>query len=123
MANVAELDTSDKVVIGQRLITFKTDPEKILPRFLKWSLISPQMQSDIHAQATGATVLGIKAKLLKKIRFYVPNELAVQEKIASACEEAFERRNRLISLYNGKLVDLATLRQTLLQKAFAGELT
>jgi len=76
-----------------------------------------------HAQATGATVLGIKAKLLKKIRFYVPNELAVQEKIASACEEAFERRNRLISLYNGKLVDLATLRQTLLQKAFAGELT
>lgn len=123
LANVAELDTDERVVIGQRLITFKTDPAKILPRFLKWSLISPQMQRDIHAQATGATVLGIKAKLLKKIRFYVPRDLAVQQTIASACEEVFEGRNRLVFLYNQKLADIATLRQTLLQKAFAGELT
>lgn len=123
LANVAELDTDERVVIGQRLITFKTDPEKILPRFLKWSLISPQMQRDIHSQATGATVLGIKAKLLKKIRFYVPRDLAVQQTIASTCEEAFSGRNRLVSLYNQKLADIASLRQTLLEKAFAGELT
>lgn len=123
LANVAELDTDERVVIGQRLITFKTDPKTILPRFLKWSLISPQMQRDIHSQATGATVLGIKAKLLKKIRFYVPMDLTVQQAIASNCEEAFIGRNRLVSSYYQKLADIDSLRQALLRKAFAGELT
>lgn len=122
LANVAELDTDEKVVIGQRLITFKTNPREIAPRFLKWSLISPQMQEEIYSFATGATVLGIKAKLLKKVRLYVPTDISKQNSIAAACEEAFDRRNNLIDLYNDKLAELDELRQSVLQKAFAGEL-
>lgn len=123
LANVAQLDTDEKVVIGQRLITFKTDANQIAPSFLKWSLISPQMQSEIHSQATGATVLGIKAKLLKKIALFVPKDVHVQKAIALKCEEAFRMSNELAVTYRSKIADLNDLRQSLLQKAFAGELT
>ncbi|MGB5778286.1 MAG: restriction endonuclease subunit S [Allopontixanthobacter sediminis] len=123
LAYVAQLDTDEKVVIGQRLITFKTDSNEIAPSFLKWSLISPQMQSEIHSQATGATVLGIKAKLLKKIALFVPQDIEVQEAVALKCEEAFRMSNELAVAYRAKLADLDTLRQSILQRAFAGELT
>ena len=122
LANVARLETSGKVVIGQRLITMQTDRAEIDPSFLKWSLLSPQMQTDIHAQATGATVLGIKAKLLKKIPLHVPASIDVQKALASACEATFANRVELERLYAKKLENISALRQGLLEKAFAGEL-
>src|SRR5699024_10139553 len=113
----------DKVVIGQRLITMQADPAEIAPEFLKWSLISPQMQGDIRSAGTGATVLGIKAKLLKRIIFYVPKDVAEQQRIANKCEFAFEKKIEMEARYKCKLADIADLRQSLLQKAFAGELS
>jgi len=123
LANVAELDTSEKVVIGQRLITMQTDRNEIHPRFLKWSLLSPQMQQDIRDKGTGATVTGIKASLLKKIRFYVPPTLEAQIEIAEKGEAAFALRDSLTRLYQDKITNIADLRQALLQKAFSGQLT
>ncbi len=123
LANVAQLETDEEVVIGQRLITMQTDGTKIDRPFLKWSLLSPQMQKDIQEKGTGATVLGIKASLLKKIPFFVPSAIGVQKKIAQECEMAFAARDRMVRCYARKLEDLANLRQSLLQKAFSGELT
>jgi type I restriction enzyme S subunit len=123
LANVAQLETDERVVIGQRLITMQTKHDEIDSGFLKWSLISSQMQSDIHSRGTGATVLGIKASLLKKILLYVPKSIELQKRIASDCEAAFATKTQLEKQYSAKLADLARLRQTLLQKAFSGELT
>ncbi|WP_028957296.1 restriction endonuclease subunit S [Sulfitobacter sp. 20_GPM-1509m] len=123
LANVAELDTAEKVVIGQRLITMQTDSNEILPRFLKWSLLSPQMQQDIRDKGTGATVTGIKASLLKKIPLHIPPSFDDQDVISEKCEAAFALRDELTAQYETKLADLADLRQSLLQKAFSGRLT
>ncbi len=122
LANVAELDTDEKVVIGQRLITMQTDRAEVLPRFLKWSLLSPQMQQDIREKGTGATVTGIKASLLKKIPFHIPPSFDDQTTISEKCEAAFAFRGKLAAQYQSQLVDLADLRQSLLQKAFSGQL-
>ena len=123
LANVAELDTDEKVVIGQRLITMQTDRTEVLPRFLKWSLLSPQMQQDIREKGTGATVTGIKASLLKKIPFHIPPSFDGQNTISEKCEAAFALRDKLAAQYQSQLTDLADLRQSLLQKAFSGRLT
>lgn len=123
LANVAELNTDEKVVIGQRLITMKTNSNEIVPRFLKWSLLSPQMQRDIREKGTGATVTGIKASLLKKIPLHVPTCVDDQTTIAEKCEEAFSLRTVLTKCYEQKIGHIADLRQFLLQKAFSGQLT
>lgn len=123
LANVAQLDTSEKVVIGQRLITMKPDRSKIDREFLKFALMSPQMQDEIFSFATGATVLGIKAKLLKIVKFKFPELVGDQQKVASICRTSFEKMNELNKVYSTKLQDIADMRQSLLQKAFAGELT
>lgn len=123
LANVAQLDTSEKVVIGQRLITMKPDRTKIDREFLKFALMSPQMQKEIFSLATGATVLGIKAKLLKTVEFKFPRDFEQQRSVASQCRASFENMDALTDVYRIKLQDIADLRQSLLQKAFAGELT
>lgn len=123
LANVAQLDTDEKVVIGQRLITMKPDRSKIDREFLKFALMSPQMQDQIFAYATGATVLGIKAKLLKTVVFRFPSSITEQRSIADACSASFEKMDELSETYTTKLTDIADLRQSLLQKAFAGGLT
>jgi type I restriction enzyme S subunit len=123
LANVAQLDTTEKVVIGQRLITMKPDRALIDREFLKFALMSPQMQEEIFSYATGATVLGIKAKLLKTVSFRFPKSLDEQRKVAGLCRTSFEKMDELAEIYRTKLTDISDLRQSLLQKAFAGELT
>jgi type I restriction enzyme S subunit len=123
LANVAQLDTDEKVVIGQRLITMKANKRILDCEFLGFALMSPQMREKIISQGTGATVLGIKAKLLKVIPLHFPKSLAEQRDIAKRCREASANMDGLQSIFNKKLQDLDDLRQSLLQKAFAGELT
>ena len=89
LGNVAQLDTREKVVIGQRLITLKTDVNRTDPTFLKYALLSPQVQAEIHSRATGATVQGIKASLLKQVPIPLP-PLEEQQRIVAVLDEAFE---------------------------------
>jgi type I restriction enzyme S subunit len=81
------------------------------------------IQQEIFARGTGATVLGIKAKLLKQVPIFFPQEVSTQRKIAKAIEETLEMGQRLETIYQQKLDSLAELKQSILQKAFAGELT
>ena len=89
LGNVAQLDTDETVVIGQRLITLQPDRERIDPAFLKYALTSPGVQAELHSRATGATVQGIKAKLLKQIPIPLP-PLEEQQRIVAVLDEAFE---------------------------------
>ena len=122
LANVAQVETDEPVALAQRLITMQAPAGKIDSRFLKWSLMSPQMQADITEKGTGATVTGIKASLLKLIPLYVP-DLDRQAQIVEVCEATFLFREKLRNEIEAKLTDLAALRQSLLQAAFSGQLT
>ena len=122
LANVAQIETDEPVALAQRLITMQAPAGKIDPRFLKWSLLSPQMQADIKEKGTGATVTGIKAKLLKEIPLYVPDATR-QKLVAGTCEAAFHACANLRKEIEAKLADITVLRQSLLQAAFSGQLT
>lgn len=122
LANVAQLDTDEKVVFAQRIIIMQPDPSKIDSTFLKYLLLSQPVQDRIRSQGTGATVQGIKASLLKKIEISFPRSLDEQTNIVDQLDDLSEESQRLESLYQSKLKALDELKKSLLHQAFSGNL-
>ena len=120
LANVAQLDTDEKVVFAQRIIIMQPNRQKLDPTFLKFLLLSPPIQQRIKDQGTGATVQGIKASLLKKIEISFPAALHLQTNIVVQLESLSEEVDRLESIYRQKLTALDDLKKSLLHQAFSG---
>jgi type I restriction enzyme S subunit len=89
LANVAQLDTDEKVVFAQRIIVLQPWKDNLDRAFLKYLLLSDLVQERIHANGTGATVKGIKARLLKAIPIDFPS-LSEQKRIVGVLDEAVE---------------------------------
>ena len=122
LANVAQLDTDDKVVFAQRIIIMQPDTSKLDNTFLKYLLLSQTVQERIHAKGTGATVKGIKASLLKTIEISFPKLIAEQRQIVAKLDSLRNETQRLESIYQQKLAALDDLKKSMLHQAFSGEL-
>ncbi|MCK9506146.1 MAG: restriction endonuclease subunit S [Porticoccaceae bacterium] len=122
LANVAQLDTDEKVAFAQRIIIMQPNPESLDSAFLKYLLLSQPVQQRIRTKGTGATVQGIKASLLKLIEISFPESLATQEQIVRELDSLQEETQRLESIYQRKLEALDELKQSLLHQAFSGQL-
>lgn len=120
LGNVAQLDTDETVVIGQRLITMQTNQSDLRNEFLKWLLMSPAVQAEIWSRATGATVQGIKAKLLKQVPLSVPS-IEEQDLICRDLQAVWDWAERLKAIYKEKSAGLDELKSSLLHRAFSGE--
>ena len=88
LGNVAQLDTSEMVIFAQRVIILQPDRDVLNPTFLKYILLSRNLQLALQENATGATAKGIKASLLKKIQIPIPS-LPEQQRIVAILDEAF----------------------------------
>ena len=117
LANVALLDIDEKVAFAQRIIVICPNRAIITGVFLKFLLMSPFMQRKIHDYATGATVQGIKASLLREIILVYPS-LELQELIAKNLVEVQSSVSELAELNQKKLTALAELKQALLAEVF-----
>jgi type I restriction enzyme S subunit len=122
LANVAQLDTNEKVAFAQRVIVFHPDTKLLNQTFLKYLLLSKPIRNKILSKGTGATVQGIKASLLRKIQIYYPKSLDEQHAIVSKLDAFSTEIKKLKSIYKQKLSDLEELKKSVLQKAFNGEL-
>jgi type I restriction enzyme S subunit len=89
LANVAQLDTDEKVVFAQRIIILQPKGHDLNRTFLKYLILSEAAQNRIREKGTGATVQGIKASLLKTIEISFP-PLPEQQRIVTILDEAFE---------------------------------
>lgn len=118
LGNVAQLDVDEKVVVGQRLITMQPDRNIIDPTFLKYSLLSPELQNAIHSRGTGATVLGIKAKLLKKILLSYP-PIPEQQHIVAILDQAFADIEKARANAEQNLKNARELFDSYLQQVFS----
>jgi type I restriction enzyme S subunit len=121
LANVAQLDTDERVVFAQRLIILQPKNNEIDSEFLKFSLLSRKVQNDIISKGTGATVSGIKASLLKLILIEFPS-IAKQKEICKRLSTVYLESIRLKKYYEYKIVNLNAYRNSILQRAFSGEL-
>jgi type I restriction enzyme, S subunit len=121
LANVAQLNTEEKVVFAQRIIIMQPDCSTLHSAFLKYLLLSPHVQERVRTEGTGATVQGIKASLLKSIKISFPS-LAEQCKIVTTLDCLNRHTRRLESIYQQKLAALEELKKSLLHQAFTGQL-
>ena len=121
LGNVAQLDTSNKVALAQRIITIS--PFLSLDQvFLKYCLMSPQIQQLILNNATGSTVSGIKSSRLKLISIPLAT-LKEQRRIANKIDCLFEKIDQAAQLIKEVKGSLEARRASVHSKAFSGELT
>ena len=73
-------------------------------------------------EGTGATVQGVKLPFIKSLVIYVPT-LKEQKTIVQKLDVLSKETKNLEIVYKEKIASLEELRKSILQKAFAGELT
>jgi type I restriction enzyme S subunit len=117
LANVAQLDTDEHVVFAQRCIILQPNRDLIDPEFLKYSLLAGPVRSSILDNATGTTVSGIRAALLKKIKVYLPAK-NTQKLIVARVNNVRDHSDALTKEYERKAYCLQSLKQSLLNEAF-----
>ena len=122
LANVAQINTMEKLAFAQRIIVMQPKQTKLNQTFLKYMLLSNPIRNKILGKGTGATVLGIKSSLLKKIEIYFPKSIQEQQIIVQKLDALSAETKKLEAIYQQKVNDLEELKKSVLQKAFAGEL-
>lgn len=108
--------------VTRGIVPINMDVEQISQQFGYYAMISAPVQKQIQEQTYGAALQQINIRDVRKLEISFPSK-AVQEAIVSALDRAFHQATVVENSYTTKLADLDDLRQSLLQKAFAGELT
>jgi type I restriction enzyme S subunit len=93
---------------------------RVLYRYLYFQML--KSLKAFKAQSVGAGTKFLKLGMIKDLPISLPS-IPEQEKIVATLDALLEETQRLESIYQQKLAALAELKQSILQKAFAGELT
>lgn len=100
LGEVGMIRTDDNVFLGQRLVAYRTDPNKIDNKFLLYAFLSHDLQSQIKSLGFGATVEHMRVPDAEKLTVYLP-EINVQKQIASvigAYDDLIEINNKRIKI-------------------------
>jgi type I restriction enzyme S subunit len=120
---VAVLRTKEKkVILGTSLTYYRCNKNKILSEYLSNYMRSFEFRkqySEVMRQSTRNQVPITKQREF----FHIIPPLAEQASIVEQLENLFEGSQRLESIYRQKLSTIAELKQSILQKAFSGQLT
>ncbi|MBN4081912.1 MAG: restriction endonuclease subunit S [Gammaproteobacteria bacterium] len=122
LGEVGMLLSEDLVFLGQRLVSYRTNHKILNNYFLLYVFQSNSLQEQIQSLASGSTVQHMRVPDSKNLKLSIPN-LGEQEKIIRRLDLLRNKKLQLETIYQQKLTALAELKQSILQKAFAGELT
>jgi type I restriction enzyme, S subunit len=115
---------SEPTIYPDLIMRMKVDPRKALTEFVYYQLRAQNIREIIRTSATGAnpTMKKIKKSIVQGLPIAYPS-IEGQSNIVEALDELACKAQALESLYREKLSALSELKQSILQKAFAGELT
>ncbi len=99
----------------------KPDLNYLHPSFLKYYIQSRPGFEQITGKMTGAAIKRIILKTIKAATIPI-TKLNEQENIVKSLDDLFKQTQLLETIYKQKLTALTELKQSILQKAFAGEL-
>ncbi|NRB17998.1 MAG: restriction endonuclease subunit S [Rhodobacteraceae bacterium] len=94
----------------------------VVPKFVAHVLRSLSYVALLEAASTGATMANLSNRVLSDLKLALPEE-QLQTSFLELIEDMEQVASNLEFSYSAKCKDLDDLRQSLLQKAFAGELT
>ena len=107
------------VAINQDLKALVLNKNKVNTRFFEFILNAKT--TEIISKSRGTTVKGITLEDFKSIKFYIPT-LPEQQKIVDEIEKAFRSADKVQKAVQNALEEAKKLKQSILKKAFAGEL-
>ncbi len=100
LGEVGKIRTDDLIFLGQRLYHFRPDPRKLDADFLLYALMAPDLQGQIKALGSGATVEHMRLGDIPSLEIAVP-PLFIQRRIGgilSAYDELIENNQRRITI-------------------------
>jgi type I restriction enzyme, S subunit len=100
LGEVGMIRTNEPVFLGQRLVSYRTDPGKLDNRFLLYSFQAHDLQAQIKALGSGATVEHMRVPDAKKLTLLLP-PIDVQRQIGSilsAYDDLIENNTRRIAI-------------------------
>lgn len=100
LGELALWNSDEQIALAQRVILLRPNPRKIDTHFLFYHLQSIGFQSQLHANATGTTVPGIKNPVLRSLTIQFPNIDQQREigQILSNYDDLIETNRRRIAL-------------------------
>lgn len=121
--NVGVIPDGQTVCLGQRTVLIRPKGEMVDSQYLAFLLLHRIMQARLLEHSTGATVQHVNMKDIRKLPISDLPPLSDQIACVQELEEARIQIARLETIYQQKLAALNELKQSILQKAFSGELT
>lgn len=116
-------DDIPKAINTKHLCCITLNPEECIPDYLHaYFLHSEDATHYLTEEASGSVMDGLNMGIIKRLPVYLP-PLDKQKEIGLFYKESKESFEDLSGHYTAKLQDISDLRQSLLQKAFAGQLT
>jgi type I restriction enzyme, S subunit len=101
------------VALAQRIITLRGNKKILFNPFLKYYFQNETGQHELQSRASGTTVFGIKASVLKKVPISIP-DLAEQKAIANLLSSLDDK----IDLLHRQNKTLETMAETLFRQWF-----
>ena len=120
--NIGVIPEGEKVCLGQRTVLIRTKKNIISPYYFAYLILHPITQMRLLSHSTGATVQHVNMKDIRRLSIGSLPSLKVQHTDVKVISEARTYFNQLETIFQQKLTALAELKQSILQKAFAGEL-
>ena len=121
LASVATEKPQSRVIYPDLLIKLESKLDVVLPRFLAYALRTPESRRQIKDRAVGTSqsMVKISGQRLKDVRIPVP-PLNIQAKLIEEFDELHDLSADLLGNLNA--LNSTALTQSILRKAFAGEL-
>lgn len=108
-------------IINPRLIKISLNTEVYVPKFFKYYFESSAVKSFYGNKAQGTTMNVLNLGIIKTIPFPLP-PLEEQQQIVSELESKLTVCDKIEETITGSLLQVETLRQSILKKAFEGRL-
>ena len=110
--------------VNQHVSIIRPKQDIVSSRFLCYLLTSNYYKNKLlkDGEEGGATRQALTKMGLEQFEVYIPNTLEEQQKIVEQLDELQEQTKKLEQIYTQKLQDLDELKQSILKKAFNGEL-
>lgn len=121
--NVGIIPSGERVCLGQRTVLLRSRREVVDPQFLAFLLLHPIMQRRLLSRLAGATVEHVNMKDIRALAMSKLPAIDTQQVTVNELLTVQNQGNELESICQRKLAFLTELKQSILQKAFTGELT
>ena len=122
IGRTAIYDRDDVANINQAVCLIRCKSDKLLNNYLAYLLNSPYFRKILHDNEINNARANLSLTFFRQLKIPLPS-LQEQQYIVSRMDAFSTEAQRLEAIYQQKLAALNELKQSILQKAFSGELT